>query len=656
MLFQPSSVLLWQNIQHTFVTATTRSIMFKLKPKRTLAALAISLLIPFSSAFAQNIAISNVQGTEGDAGTVNFDFPITLSAPAGAAVNLSYSTGAAGSATSGTDFVAVPAGTVTIPVGASSGVARVVVNGDLIVETQETFTVTIALQPGSPGTIVTNQALGQITNDDSAVLSVASVVQAEGNAAGTLSFTASLSRPIQGAISARIASSDDSAIAPADYASINQVLNFASGATTAAFTVASVGELVVEPNERFTLALSELTAPALLVSSVSLSAAAITGTLNNDDSAAITITSPSQLEGNAGISVMPFAISISAPVQGVVGFNDATANGTATLLGNDYQAANSALSFASLSTIAQNLNVNIVGDLTVEPDENFLVNLTGLTLPAGIPAGAVTLASNGTGTIRNEDSTTLSIANAQILEGNTGTSNLAFTASLTAPSATAITANFATSTGTAVASDFTASSGTITFTPGQLTQTINVPILGDTLLESDETFTLALSAPSGATLGSAIAIGTILNDDGVVLSINSVRGVEALGLFNFTVSLTGVNNVPVSVQFATQDGSASATSDYVANSGTLIFQPGEVSKTISVRVLNDADIEGIETFNVILSGAIPPAPGVTINPAIGVGTIENDDFVTQIPTLSHFGLLMLGMLMLVVVRRAISAV
>lgn len=652
MLFPPLSVLLWQNVQHTFVTATTRSIMSKLKPKRTLAALAISLLIPFSSAFAQNIAISNVQVTEGDAGTVNFDFPITLSAPAGAAVNLSYSTGAAGSATSGTDFVAVAAGALTIPVGASSGVARVVVNGDLIVETQETFTVTIALQAGSPGTIVTDQALGQITNDDSAVLSVASVAQAEGNDAGTLSFTATLSRPIQGAISARIASSDDSAVAPADYASVNQVLNFASGATTAAFTVASVGELVVEPNERFTLALSELTAPALLVSSVSLSNAAITGTLNNDDSAALSITSPSQLEGNSGTSVMPFVISISAPVQGAVSFNAATANGTATLLGNDYQAANSALSFASLSTVAQNLNVNIVGDLTVEPDENFVVNLTGLTLPAGIPAGAVTLASNGTGTIRNEDSTTLSIANAQTLEGNTGTSNLAFTASLTAPSATAITANFATSTGTAAASDFTASSGTITFAPGQLTQTINVPILGDTLLESDESFTLALSAPSGATLGNALATGTILNDDGVVLSINSVRGVEALGLFNFTVSLAGVNNVPVSVQFATQDGSASATSDYVANSGTLIFQPGEVSKTIAVRVLSDAEIEGTETFNVVLSGAIPPSPGVTINPAIGVGTIENDDFVTQIPTLSHFGLMILGILMLVVSRRS----
>jgi len=52
--------------------------MFKLNPRRALAALAISLVMPFSSAFAQNIAINNVQITEGDVGTFNFDFPITL--------------------------------------------------------------------------------------------------------------------------------------------------------------------------------------------------------------------------------------------------------------------------------------------------------------------------------------------------------------------------------------------------------------------------------------------------------------------------------------------------------------------------------------------------------------------------------------------------
>jgi len=627
--------------------------MFKLNPKRALAALAISLVMPFSSAFAQNIAINNVQITEGDAGTFNFDFPITLSAPAAAAVNLSYSTGAAGTATAGTDFVPVPAGVVAIPVGAMSGFARVVVNGDLIVETQETFTVTIVLQGGSPGTIVTSQALGQIINDDSAVLSVASAAQAEGNAAGTLSFIASLSRPVQGIISARIISSDDSAVAPTDYGSINQLLNFASGVTSAAFSVPTVGDLTVEPNERLLLVLSELSAPALLAASVSLSSAAITGTLNNDDSAAISITSPSQLEGNSGSAAMAFVISISAPVQGAVSFNAASANGTATLANNDYQAASSALNFPSLSTSAQTLSVNIVGDLTVEPDENFTVDLTGLALPAGIPAGAITLTASGTGTIRNDDSSSLSIASAQIPEGNTGTSNLVFTASLTAASATVITANFATAFGTALASDFTASSGTVTFAPGQLSQAISVLILGDTLLESDESFSLTLSAAAGATLGNAAATGTILNDDGVVIGINSVRGIEALGLFNFTVSLTGVSNVPVSVQFATQDGTATVPSDYLATSGTLVFQPGETSKTIAVRVQNDLEIENAETFNVVLSSANPAAPSVTLNPGTGVGTIDNDDLVTQVPTLSQFGLLMLGLLMVAVARRSI---
>jgi len=627
--------------------------MFKLNPRRALAALAISLVMPFSSAFAQNIAINNVQITEGDVGTFNFDFPITLSAPAAVAVNLSYSTGAVGTATAGTDFVPVPAGVVAIPVGAMSGFARVVVNGDLIVETQETFTVTIVLQGGSPGTIVTNQALGQIINDDSAVLSVASVAQAEGDTAGTLSFIASLSRPVQGIISARIISADDSAAAPADYGSINQLLNFASGVSSAAFSVPTVGDLTVEPNERLLLVLSELSAPALLAASVSLSSAAITGTLNNDDSAAISITSPSQLEGNSGSAAMAFVISISAPVQGAVSFNAASANGTATLANNDYQAASSALNFPSLSTSAQTLSVNIVGDLTVEPDENFTVDLTGLALPAGIPAGAITLTASGTGTIRNDDSS-LSIASAQIPEGNTGTSNLVFTASLTAASATVITANFATAFGTALASDFTASSGTVTFAPGQLSQAISVPILGDTLLESDESFSLTLSAAAGATLGNAAATGTILNDDGVVIGINSVRGIEALGLFNFTVSLPGVSNVPVSVQFATQDGTATAPSDYLATSGTLVFQPGETSKTIAVHVQNDLEIENAETFNVVLSSANPAAPSVTLNPGTGVGTIDNDDLVTQVPTLSQFGLLMLGLLMVAVARRSIS--
>jgi large repetitive protein len=514
-------------IDNSPLQSDSRTVMFKSKlskwlgknwpgknwlGKNWLCALAAGCLS--IGAHAQNIAISNVALTEGDTGTVNFDFPISLSAPAAAAINLNYST-TAGSATAGSDFVAVTAGTITIPIGASTAVARVVVNGDLIVETQETFTVTIALQAGSPGTIVTNQALGQINNDDAAVLSVASVTQAEGNAAGSVNFVASLSRPVQGAVTVRVTSSDDSATAPADYTALNQVLNFASNATTANFTVASAGELVVEANERFALTLSDLTAPALIGPSVSLSSTPIFGTLNNDDNAAITISAPSQLEGNAGTTAMPFAINLSAPVQGGVSFTATAADGTATVANNDYQAATSAISFVGLSTTAQTFNVNIVGDLTLENDENFVVNLTGLTLPAGIAPASVTLATGGTGTIRNDDAVVLSINNAQAPEAS---GVLTFTVNLVTSTALPVSVQYATTNGFAIAGqDYVATSGTLTFQPGQTSQTIAVPLIEDGQEEGNETFTMTLSNSSPAaplvTLNPASAIGTIVNDD-----------------------------------------------------------------------------------------------------------------------------------------------
>lgn len=619
-----------------------------------LGALIISLAFPFSSAFAQNISIANVTLTEADTGTVNFDFPITINPPAAAAINLTYSTGVAGTATSGTDFVPVAAGTISIPVGATSAIARVLVNNDLIVETQETFTTTIALAPGSPGTMVTAQALGQISNDDNSVLSMASVAQAEGNAAGALSFTASLSRPVQGAISITVTSSDDSAVAPGDYAAVNQTLNFASGVTSAPLSVASAGELIVEANERFALNLSGLITPPLLAGSITASTAPIFGTLNNDDSTIVSVTAPSQLEGNAGTAAMLFSFSLSAPVQGGLSVNASTSDGTATLANGDYQPSSSNVFFSSLSTAAQTATVAINGDLTVEPDENFALNLTGLTLPTGITASSVTLPASSTGTIRNDDATSLSIAAAAQPEGNVGTSNLAFSVSLTAPSATAISVNFATAPGTAVATDFTAAVGSITLNPGQTSQTINVAILGDTILEPDESFSLSLSNPVGATLGTGVALGTIQNDDSVNLGISSVRAPEANSPFNFVVSLTGASAVPISVQFTMVDGTAQAPTDYTATAGTLNFAPGETSKTISVAINPDTLVENAETFNVVLSNTNLLPPLVTLNPAIGVGTIDNDDAFIQVPGLNALGMLLLGLLMLVLALRAVD--
>ncbi len=102
-----------------------------------------------------------------------------------------------------------------------------------------------------------------------------------------------------------------------------------------------------------------------------------------------------------------------------------------------------------------------------------------------------------------------------IAEGNTGSQSLKFTVNLSAAATSTVSVNYATADGTATAgSDYTASSGTLSFAAGEISKTIAVPILGDTTIESSETFTLTLSSPSGATLGSAIsATATIVNDD-----------------------------------------------------------------------------------------------------------------------------------------------
>jgi len=108
----------------------------------------------------------------------------------------------------------------------------------------------------------------------------------------------------------------------------------------------------------------------------------------------------------------------------------------------------------------------------------------------------------------------LGINSVSVGEGNSGSSNLTFTVTLSSAAAAAVTANFTTADGTATTgSDYAAKSGTVTITPGNTSATIDVLVLGDADMESDETFGVTLSNASGATLAVATGTGTITNDD-----------------------------------------------------------------------------------------------------------------------------------------------
>jgi len=224
--------------------------------------------------------------------------------------------------------------------------------------------------------------------------------------------------------------------------------------------------------------------------------------------------------------------------------------------------------------------------------------------------------------------TDVSIVGGSVTEGNVGTKTLPFTVRLAAAATATVTVNYATVDGTAQAgSDYVAQSGSLAFAPGETEKTISVVVIGDGVVESNESFTVQLSGPSAnARLAVASATGTITNDDQAIvpaLAISGVSAAESQGTFLFTVSLSTAVTSTVSVKFATANGTAKAgrTGDFLSTSGTLTFAPGQTTKTVAVTVNNDRLVEASETFTVRLSSAV----GATIATGTATGTILDDD-------------------------------
>jgi hypothetical protein len=248
--------------------------------------------------------------------------------------------------------------------------------------------------------------------------------------------------------------------------------------------------------------------------------------------------------------------------------------------------------------------------------------------------------------VDNDAGGSLSINDVAALEGPAGTSTLSFTVTLSAASAQTVTANFATADGTATAgSDYQAQTGVVTFVPGDVSETINILVNGDTTAEPDETFFVNLSGAANASINDSQGVGTILTDDGTppgtstftISDVSRAEGNSGTTPFTFTVSLSQAPGAghTATVNYSTSDGTANAATDYTFQGGTLSFSAGQTARTITVPVLGDTTTEPNETFNVNLSGAACGGAGCTIptiTDATGLGTIVNDDGPTPTPT------------------------
>lgn len=216
-------------------------------------------------------------------------------------------------------------------------------------------------------------------------------------------------------------------------------------------------------------------------------------------------------EGANGTTNAVFTVRLSAPATGTVTVRYNTADGTATA-GSDYASGGATLTFLPGETSKQ-VTIVVNGDGAIEPDETFFVNLTEAV-------GASIADAQGRGTILNDDVPAvqpgvLSVGNATVTEGDTGTTQISFAVTRAGGSDGAVSAAWTFVAGTATAADFTGPlSGTVEFAAGQTSATITLSVLGDTNVELNETFNVTLSNPTGgATLGTASGLGTITNDD-----------------------------------------------------------------------------------------------------------------------------------------------
>jgi Calx-beta domain len=574
-----------------------------------IGALVLGLPSPASAGpSAGKVYINDVSVIEGNSGTRNATFTISLSPPRGT-VGVDWAT-ASVTATAGTDFTS-SSGHVTVSKSVPTVNVSVPVIGDTVYEPTETFAVNLSNASG--GTIGDAQGIGTITNDDPlSSITVNDVTVVEGNSGTTnAAFVVSLSSASSLTVTVNYASADNTATAPADYTITSGILSFAAGQTSKTVNVPVVGDTIDETNETFRLNLSGAT-------NATIADAQGIGTITDDDTAHISVSDLSVTEGNSGTSNATFTASLDIPSEQVVTVNYATADGTATA-GSDFTATSGSLTFSPAVT-TRTVNVPIVGDVLDEADETFTFTLSS-------PSNALLGTAQATGTILDDDPLpALSVNDAVVPEGDTGTTTMTFTVSLGAPGGRTVSVHYATADGTAIApSDYAATSGDLVFAPGETTKSVNVTVSTDTWLELDETLTLGLSAPSNATIAVGSGLGTITNDDAIPgISIDDVtvpEGNVGTSTATFTLALSGPSGVPTTVNWATTDGTATAGIDYEAANGTATFGVGVTTQQVSVTVIGDTIDEPNETFTIVLTN--PTNAGLQV--LQGTGTIVDDD-------------------------------
>jgi len=470
-------------------------------------------------------------------------------------------------------------------------------------------------------------------------LTISDVTVTEGNSGTTTaSFTVTLSAPAQGTdVTFDIATQNNTALSGSDYVArtlTNQVIP--AGQTSYSFDVTVNGDTTVEPDETF------------FVNVTNAVGATVTdgqgvGTIQHDDLPTLSIDDVSAAEGDTGTKTFTFHVTLSAAAPATVTFDIATADGTAQdgVPGgedNDYVAHSIPAQTIAAGSSSFNFDVTVNGDLNIEANETFLVNVTNLS-------GATVLDGQGQGTIQNDDSPVLSINDVSASEGNSGTTTFTFHVTLSIPAGPGgVSFDIATADGTArdhnpvsEDNDYVAHSLTNQTIPaGQSSYNFDVTVHGDTAVEPDESFSVNVTNVTGANVLDGTGVGTIQNDDAANLVISQIYPGGGLTNASFTNDFIEVFNrgtttvdfsvTPYSVQFLSTGATTWVKTDLT--SGTLspgrYFLVKEASGGAAGAALPTPDTTGTINLTSTTGGKVALVAGA----ALLTGNCPGDDGTT----------------------------
>ncbi len=542
-----------------------------------------------------NLSIDDVTVTEGG----NAVFTITLDNNISPAFTVDYSTENI-SALSGEDYTS-DSGFVSFT-GNAGETQTITIStiDDAVLESIEQFAINITTS--ATVTILDGQGVGTINDDDTADLSINNANATEGN---SIVFTVTLDNAVSGGFSVDYGSASNTASSGFDFTGVSGTLNFTGTAgETQTITVITTDDAILEGTETFYVDLSNAT------DGVGFSDAQGLGSITDNDSASVSISDVSVSEGNSAVLVVTLDNAVSN------GFSlDFDSSGNTAIQGTDFTANSGTINFVGTAGETQSITVNTTDDSIVEADETFFVNLSNASNGVSISDG------QGLATITDNDNANISINNTTVTEGSTAV----LTVSVDNAVDGGFSVDFNSAGNTAIQGvDFSATSGVLNFigNAGE-TRTINVNTINDAAIEGTESFFINLSnATNGIGIADSQAVITLVDDDSANIFVSD-SSIEEGGILVLDVSLSSAVGGGFSVDFSTAGNTATAGSDYTTSSGTLNFagNAGE-TQTISVTTLEDALVEGTESFFVNLTNA---TNGVTIADGQGIGAITDND-------------------------------